>query len=161
MQFSFHCYNKSLYSEPCKILATWKHFHFSAPALILTWSVCLWLVLWWSVVYLQVLIQAETTAAGKHWLLIWSLPVTQHNSCKSLTNTTYSQFKVNVHCLLEIGIFLELTQGGTKKKKGIYYQLLNPLTTDDTIWRRLTLAACYQLAQSVSKIGFALAKKAG
>ena len=37
----------------------------------------------------------------------------------------------------------------------------NPLTTDDAIWRRLTLAACYQLAQSVLKIGFVLAKKAG
>ena len=31
---------------------------------------------------------------------------------------------------------------------------INPLTTDDTIWRRLTLAACYQLAQSILKIGF-------
>jgi len=35
----------------------------------------------------------------------------------------------------------------------------NPLTTDDAIWRCLILAACYQLAQSVLKIGFALAKK--
>ena len=25
----------------------------------------------------------------------------------------------------------------------------NPLTTDDAIWRRLTLATCYQLAQSI------------
>ena len=39
--------------------------------------------------------------------------------------------------------------------------VLNPLTTDDAIWRRLTLAACYQLAQSVLKLGFVLAKKAG
>ena len=38
---------------------------------------------------------------------------------------------------------------------------LNPLTTDDAFWRCLTLAACYQLAQSVLKIGFALAKKSG
>jgi len=38
---------------------------------------------------------------------------------------------------------------------------LNPLTTDDAIWHRLTLAACYQLAQSVLKIGFALVKKVG
>ena len=37
----------------------------------------------------------------------------------------------------------------------------NPLTTDDAIWRRLTLAACYQLAQSVLKIGFACASKKG
>ena len=34
---------------------------------------------------------------------------------------------------------------------------INPLTTDD----RLTLAACYQLAQSILKVGFALAKKVG
>ena len=40
-------------------------------------------------------------------------------------------------------------------------QLINRLNTDDTIWRRLSLAACYQLAQSVLKIGFALAKKVG
>ena len=39
--------------------------------------------------------------------------------------------------------------------------LLNPLTTNDAIWHSLTLAACYQLPQSVLKIGFALAKKAG
>ena len=39
-----------------------------------------------------------------------------------------------------------------------FYQV-NPLTTDDAIWHRLTLAACYQLAQSVLKIGFALAKR--
>ena len=37
--------------------------------------------------------------------------------------------------------------------------MINPLTTDDAIWCRLTLAACYQLAQSVLKIGFAIAKK--
>ena len=37
----------------------------------------------------------------------------------------------------------------------------NPLTTDDTKWRRLTLAACYQLMQSVLKIVFVLAKKVG
>ena len=37
--------------------------------------------------------------------------------------------------------------------------LINPLTTNDTIWHRLTLATCYQLAQSILKIGFALAKR--
>ena len=30
---------------------------------------------------------------------------------------------------------------------------LNALTTDDAFWRRQTLAACYQLAQSVSRKG--------
>ena len=39
--------------------------------------------------------------------------------------------------------------------------LVNLLTTNDAFWRLLTLAACYQLAQSVLKIGFALAKKVG
>ena len=38
---------------------------------------------------------------------------------------------------------------------------MNPLTTDDEYTCHATLAACYQLAQSVLKIGFALAKKAG
>ena len=37
----------------------------------------------------------------------------------------------------------------------------NPLTTDDECTRHATLATCYQLAQSILKIGFALAKKAG
>ena len=32
-------------------------------------------------------------------------------------------------------------------------QYLNALTTDDAFWCRLTLAACFQLAQSVMKIG--------
>ena len=37
--------------------------------------------------------------------------------------------------------------------------LINPLTTDDECTCLATLAACNQLAQSVPKIGFALAKK--
>ena len=40
-------------------------------------------------------------------------------------------------------------------------QMFNPLTTDDECTRHETLAACYQLAQSILKIGFALAKKVG
>ena len=39
--------------------------------------------------------------------------------------------------------------------------MVNPLTTDDTSWRRLTLATCYQLAQSVLKIGSVLAERVG
>ena len=38
-------------------------------------------------------------------------------------------------------------------------QTFNP--TDDAFWRCLTLAACYQLAQSVLKIGSALAERVG
>ena len=38
-------------------------------------------------------------------------------------------------------------------------QTFNP--SDDAFWRRLTLAACYQLAQSVLKIGSALAERVG
>ena len=36
-----------------------------------------------------------------------------------------------------------------------------PLTTDDTFWHRLTFATCYQLAQSILKIGSALAERVG
>ena len=36
---------------------------------------------------------------------------------------------------------------------------INSLTTDDEGTRHATLAACYQLVQSILKIGFALAKK--
>ena len=39
--------------------------------------------------------------------------------------------------------------------------LFNPLTTDDAFRHCLTLAACYQLAQSVLKIGSALAERVG
>ena len=39
--------------------------------------------------------------------------------------------------------------------------LFNPLPTNDAIWRRQILAACYQLAQSVLKIGSALAERVG
>ena len=38
---------------------------------------------------------------------------------------------------------------------------VNHLTTNDAFWHCLTLAACYQLAQSVLKIDFALAKNSG
>ena len=37
----------------------------------------------------------------------------------------------------------------------------NPLPTNDAIWHRQILAACYQLAQSVLKIGSALAERVG
>ena len=37
-------------------------------------------------------------------------------------------------------------------------QLANPLTTDDKCTYHATLATCYQLVQSVLKIGFVLAK---
>ena len=43
----------------------------------------------------------------------------------------------------------------------MYSGLVNPLTTDDAIWSHLTLAARYQLAQSVLNIDFALASKKG
>ena len=38
---------------------------------------------------------------------------------------------------------------------------VNPLPTDDTFWRHQFLAACYQLAQFVLKIGSALAERVG
>ena len=38
---------------------------------------------------------------------------------------------------------------------------LNPSPTDDAFWRRQILAAYYQLAQSVLKIGSALAESVG
>ena len=38
---------------------------------------------------------------------------------------------------------------------------LNLLPTDDALWHRHILAACYQLAQSVLKIGSALAERVG
>ena len=40
-------------------------------------------------------------------------------------------------------------------------RLLNHLTTDDAFWCRQILAVCYQLAQSVLKIGSALAERVG
>ena len=43
----------------------------------------------------------------------------------------------------------------------MYVAGINPLTTDDAIWRRQILAACYQMAQSVLKIGSALAERVG
>ena len=40
-------------------------------------------------------------------------------------------------------------------------QQLNPLTTNDALWHHQILAACYQLAQCVLKIGFAPAERVG
>ena len=39
--------------------------------------------------------------------------------------------------------------------------MLNPLTTDDIIWHCEFLATCYQLVQTVLKIGSALAERVG
>ena len=41
------------------------------------------------------------------------------------------------------------------------YLIVNPLTTNDDYSRHRNLAACYQLAQSVLKIGSALAERVG
>ena len=38
---------------------------------------------------------------------------------------------------------------------------VNPLTTNDAFWRHHTLVACYQLVQSVLKIGSAPAQRVG
>ena len=38
---------------------------------------------------------------------------------------------------------------------------INPLTTDDAFWCHQILAACYQLAQSILKIGSVLAERVG
>ena len=43
----------------------------------------------------------------------------------------------------------------------LFCSLINPLPTDDDFWRRQILATCYQLAQSVLKIGSALAGREG
>ena len=40
-------------------------------------------------------------------------------------------------------------------------QAVNPLTTNDNYSRHRNLAACYQLAQSVLKIGSALTERVG
>ena len=40
-------------------------------------------------------------------------------------------------------------------------KFFNPIATDDAFWRHLTLAACYQLAQSILKIGSVLAERVG
>ena len=37
----------------------------------------------------------------------------------------------------------------------------NPLTTDDALWHHQFLATCYQLVQSVLKIGLALTERVG
>ena len=43
----------------------------------------------------------------------------------------------------------------------VHPHVINPLTTDDECTRHATLGVCYQLAQSILNIGFALAKKVG
>ena len=45
--------------------------------------------------------------------------------------------------------------------KFAYYPNINPLTTNDDYSHHPNLAACYQLAQSVLKIGSALAERVG
>ena len=47
------------------------------------------------------------------------------------------------------------------KKYTLSQLLINPLPTDDAFWHRQILAACYQLAQSVLKIGSVLAERVG
>ena len=44
---------------------------------------------------------------------------------------------------------------------GLFNSPINPLTTDDEYSRHQNSAACYQLAQSVLKIGSALAERVG
>ena len=46
-------------------------------------------------------------------------------------------------------------------EKDTKWVMINHLTIDDAFWRRQILAACYQLVQSVLKIGSALAERVG
>ena len=43
----------------------------------------------------------------------------------------------------------------------LFCSLINPLTINDTFWHCQILVACYQLAQSVLKIGSTLAERVG
>ena len=43
----------------------------------------------------------------------------------------------------------------------LFCSVINPLRTDDAFWHRQILATCYHLAQSVLKIGSALAERVG
>ena len=51
--------------------------------------------------------------------------------------------------------------GELNPRPRIEHGSVNPLTTDDVFWRCQFLAACYQLVQSVLKIGSALAERVG
>ena len=69
------------------------------------------------------------------------------------------QFSLHLTCSTEvflISCLLFMTEIHTTQWNNI-----NASTIDDECTRHATLAACYQLAQSVLKIGFALAKKVG
>ena len=44
---------------------------------------------------------------------------------------------------------------------GLTLKSINPLTTDDAFWRHQILAACYQIAQFILKIGSVLAERVG
>ena len=69
----------------------------------------------------------------------------------------YASTCAYVHQILELD--LELSRRVKQPNHLLSHSLINPLTTDDEYTRHATLAACYQLVQSVLKIGFALAKK--
>ena len=64
----------------------------------------------------------------------------------------WSQTSVNL-LRLENKLGMHLHFGG--------FSFINTSTTNDTFWCRQILAACYQLAQSISKIGFVLAERVG
>ena len=53
-----------------------------------------------------------------------------------------------------------VTQKGTRVLKLTSIKC-HPLTTDDFFWHRQTLATCYQLVQSILKIGSSLAERVG
>ena len=58
-------------------------------------------------------------------------------------------------------LYLHFCPSFDSKTEPMTTSSLNPLPTDDAFWRHQILAACYQLAQSVLKIGFALAERVG
>ena len=88
-------------------------------------------------------------------------PPLQQRICKLCSTDVENEehFLLHCHALKEERKNLFNAMCRTERNKCLC--LNNPLITNDAIWRRLTLAACYQLAQSIFKIGFVLAKKAG
>ena len=97
-------------------------------------------------------------------MTVTNLSHCDHYRKKALLNIAEQvRFASDQICLLYLQsiVHLCLCQPMHSCKWMFHIALINPLTTDDECTSHATLATCYQLAQSVLKIGFALAKKAG
>ena len=88
-------------------------------------------------------------------------PLTSENKADIISVSTKTRCDVTSFLVSRQNLPIAVSLKHCSFTCGFVDSQVNPSTTDDAFWCRLTSATCYQLAQSVLKIGSGLAERVG